>query len=97
MKVELDLSNYATNTDLKNAAGVDTLSFAIKFDLGNFKSNVNKLDIDKLQNLLTNLSTWKGEVDKLDMDKLVPAPVDVSKLRDALNNDVVKKIYILLR
>ena len=78
MKVELDLSNYAANTDLTNAAGVDTLSFAIKFDLGNFKSDVDKLDIDKLKNL-------------------VPAPVDVSKLSDVLNNDVVKKIYILLR
>ena len=97
MKVELDLSNYAANTDLTNAAGVDTLSFAIKFDLGNFKSDVDKLDIDKFKNLLTNLSTLKSEVDKLDIDKLVPAPVDVSKLSDVLNNDVVKKIYILLR
>ena len=45
-KVELDLPNYATKTDLKNATGVDTSSFAKKVDLANLKSNVNKLDID---------------------------------------------------
>ena len=46
VKVELDLPNYATKTDLKNATGVDTSSFAKKVDLANLKSNVNKLDID---------------------------------------------------
>ena len=30
MKVELDLSNYATKADLKNATGVDTSDFAKK-------------------------------------------------------------------
>ena len=33
MKVELDLSNYATKTDLQNATGVDTSDFAKKTDL----------------------------------------------------------------
>ena len=46
MKVELDLSNYSTKTDLKNATGVDTSKFDIKFDLANLKYNVDKLDID---------------------------------------------------
>ena len=50
VKVELDLSNYATKTDLKNATGVDTSSFDKKADLGNLKSNVDKLDIYKLKN-----------------------------------------------
>ena len=35
VKVELDLSNYETKADLKNAAGVDTLKFAKKVDLAN--------------------------------------------------------------
>ena len=48
VKVELDLSNYATKADLKNATGVDTSKFAKKVDLANLKSNVDKLDIDKL-------------------------------------------------
>ena len=37
MKVELDFSNYATNADLKNAAGDDISKFAEKVDLANFK------------------------------------------------------------
>ena len=52
MKVELDLSNYATKTDLKNATGIDKSSFAKKVDLPSLKSNVDKLDIDKLKKSL---------------------------------------------
>ena len=43
VKVELDLSNYATKADLKNATGVDTSKFAKKVDLTSLKSNVEKL------------------------------------------------------
>ena len=39
----------------------------------------------------------KNKVDKLDVDKLVPVPVDLSKLSDVVKNDVVKKMYIMLR
>ena len=56
VKVELDLSNYATKSDLKNATGVDKSKFAKKVDLANLKSDANKLDIDKLKNIPTNLS-----------------------------------------
>ena len=42
VKVELDLSNYATKADLKNATGVDTSDFAKKTDLTNLKSNVDR-------------------------------------------------------
>ena len=49
MKVELDLFDYATKADLKNAAGVDTSDFAKKTDLANMKFEVDKLDIDKLK------------------------------------------------
>ena len=78
MKVELDLSNYATKRDSKNATGIDTSSFAKKVDLANLKSNVDELDIDKLKNLATNLSNLKIKVHKLDIEKLVPIPVDLS-------------------
>ena len=50
------MSNYATKTDLKNATGVDTSRFAKKVDLANLKSNVDKLDTDKLKNVPTDLS-----------------------------------------
>ena len=61
MKVELDLSNYAIKADLENAAGIDTSKFAKKVDLANLKSNVDKLDTDKLKNISTNLSNFKIE------------------------------------
>ena len=43
--------------------------FAKKVDLANLKSNVDKLDIDKLKKLPTNLKNLKSKVDKLDADK----------------------------
>ena len=54
VKDELDLSNYATKRDLKNATGADTSFFAKKTDLAHSKSDVDKLDIDKFQNIPTN-------------------------------------------
>ena len=56
VKVELDFSNYATKADLKNATGVDTSKLARKIDLASLKSDVGKLDIDKLKIVPANLS-----------------------------------------
>ena len=69
IKVELDLTNYATKTDLKNTTHVDVSSFASK----------------------TNLAALKTEVDKIDVDKLKTAPIDLAKLTNAVENDLVKK------
>ena len=44
----LNLSNYATKTDLKNVTHVDNLSFTLKINLASIKSEVDKVDIDKL-------------------------------------------------
>ena len=88
MKVELDLSNYATKVDLKNMTGVDTSKFAKKVDLASLKSNVHQLDIDKLKHLPTDSSHLKIKVDKLNVDKIVPVPVDLSKLSDVVKNHV---------
>ena len=71
MKVELDLSNYAAEADLKNAAGVDTSKFAKKVDLANLKSN---------------LSNLKSKVDKLDIDKLVPVLAGITKTKGSSKN-----------
>ena len=91
VKVELDLSNYATESNFKNATGVDTSKFAKKVDLALLKFDVDKLDIYKLKNVPANLSNLKSKVDKLDVNKLIPAPFDLSQLSDAVKNDVVKK------
>ena len=91
VKVDLDLSNYVTKADLKNATGVDASDFDKKTDLANLKSDVDKLNIDKLKNVPKGLSNLKSKADKLDVDKLVAVPVDLSKLSDVVKNDVVKK------
>ena len=56
MNVKVDLSNYATKTDLKNVTHVDTSSFALKTNLANLKTEVDKLDIDKLAPVPVDLS-----------------------------------------
>ena len=48
VKVKLDLTNYATKTDLKNVTHVDTSNFALKTNLACLKTEVDKLDMDKL-------------------------------------------------
>ena len=69
VKIKLDLSDYATKADLKNAMGVDTSDFSNKTDLANLKSDVHKLDIDKLKDVTSNLSNLKVKLDKFDVDK----------------------------
>ena len=72
--------------------------FAKKTNLANFKkSDVDKLNNGKLKNVPNNLSDLKSEVDKLDGDKLVPATFDLCKLSDVVKNDVVKKVYLMLK
>ena len=89
--MEIDLSNYATKADIKNITHGDTSNFALKTNLSNLKTEVDKLDIDKLKSLPNNLSILKTKVDKLDIEKLLPLPADLSKLSNALKNEVVKK------
>ena len=69
IKVELDSANYATKDDVKNITHVDVSSFASK----------------------TNLVALKTEVDKIDADKLKTVPVDLAKLSNVVNNNIVKK------
>ena len=49
-------------------------------DLANLKSDVDKLDTDKFENVTSNLKNLKSKVDKLDVNKLVPVPLDLCKL-----------------
>ena len=48
INVKVDLSNYATKTDLKNISHIDVSSYALKSNLPSLKTEVDKLDIDKL-------------------------------------------------
>ena len=56
IKVKIDLSNYATKGDLKIVTHVDTSSFALKTNLANLKTEVDKLDIDNLAPVPVDLS-----------------------------------------
>ena len=80
INVKVDLSNYATKTDIKNISHFDTSSFAIKTNLANSKTEVDKLEIDKLAPVPFDLSKLSdvvknGVVKKTVYDKLV-AKVD---------------------
>ena len=93
LKIELDLFNYAIKADLRNATSVDTTKFVKKVDLATLKSDVDKLDIDKLKDVPNNVSNMKSEVDKLDVDKLVFFPVELSHVVKMMS---LKEIYIML-
>ena len=76
INVKVDLSNYATKADIKNISHVDTSSFALKTNLANLKTEVDKLDIDKLAPVSVDLSKLsdlvKNDVVKKDIyNKLV--------------------------
>ena len=59
INVKVDLSNYATKTDIKNISHVDTSSFALKTNLATLKTEVDKLvpvpvDLSKLSDVVKN-------------------------------------------
>ena len=86
------MSNYATKSDLKDATGIDTSKLAAKSDLVSLKTEVDKLDIDKLKYVPINSSNLRIKLDKLDIDKLTPVPVNLSKLSNVVKNEeIVKK------
>ena len=64
---------------------------AKQVDLANLRSNVDKLDLDKLKVFPTNLRNLKSEVDKLGVDKLILVSVDLSKLSNVFKKEVGKK------
>ena len=62
INVTVDLSNYSTKDDAKNITHVDTSSFALKTNLPNLKTEVDKLDVDKLATVPVDLSKLSNVV-----------------------------------
>ena len=66
----MDLSNYATKADIKNISHIDTSSFALKTNLANLKTEVDKLDVDKLVAVPVDLSKLSDVVKMILLKKL---------------------------
>ena len=90
INVNVDLSNYATKTDLKNVTHVDTSSFALKTNLANLKTEVDKLDIDKLAPVPVDLSKLSDEL-KNDVVKKAVYGKLVAKVNNIDTSDFVLK------
>ena len=76
INIKVDLSNYTTKADIKNISHVDISNFTLKTNLANLKTEVDKLEIDKLVPVPVDLSKLsdvvKNDVAKKDVyDKLV--------------------------
>ena len=84
INVKVDLSNYAIKSDIKNISHVNTSRFALKWNLASLKTEVDKLDIDKLVPFPIDLSKL-GDVVKNDVakkavyDKLVEKVNNIDK------------------
>ena len=80
IKVKIDLSNFATKTEIKNISHVDISSFALKTNLANLKTEVDELDIDKLVPISVDLSKLndlvKNDVVEKDVYNKLVAKVD---------------------
>ena len=81
VNVKVDLSSYATKADIKNISHIDTSNFTLKSNLANLKTKVNKLDIDKLKPIPTDLSKLSNVV-KNDIVK----KADYNKLGTKVDN-----------
>ena len=107
INVKVDLSNYTTKTDIKNISHVATSSFTLKSNLASLKTEVDKLDIDKLVPVPVDLSKLsdvvKNDVVKKTVyDKLVAKVNSIDTSRFVLKTkydrdkaEIENKILIL--
>ena len=89
-KVKIDLTNYATKKDIQSITHVNTSNFALKRNLANLKTEVGKLDIDKLVPIPNDLSKLNNVV-KNDVIKKVDYNKLVAKVNNIDTNDFVLK------
>ena len=80
IKVELDLSNYVTKDDVKNITHVDVSSYATKTNLTALKTEVDKIEVDKLKTVPDDLAKLSNVVKN-----------EVVKKTDFSADDYVKK------
>ena len=95
INVKVDLSNYTTKTDVTNITHIDTSRPALKSNLANLKTEVDKLDIDKLVPVPTDLSKLSNVVNndvvkKTEYDKLV---TKVNNIDTGTGKSILKSDY----
>ena len=90
INVKVDLSNYATKTDLKNVSHVDVSSFALKSNLASLKTEVDKLDINELTPVPNDLAKLSNVV-KNDVVKKIEYNKLVTKVDNIDTTNFVKK------
>ena len=90
INVKVDLSNYATKTYLENMTHLDDSRFALKTNLATLKTEVDKLDIDKLAPVPVDLSKL-SDVVKNDVVQKVVYDKLVGKVNNVDTNDFVLK------
>ena len=95
VNVKVDLSNYATKADIKNILHGDTLSFALKTNLANLRTEVDKLHIDKLVSVPVDLSEL-SDVVKNDVVNKTAYDKSVAKVNSIDTSAFVLKIKFLI-
>ena len=93
INVKVDLSNYATETDLKDATGIDTSNFALKSNLVSLKTEADKSDIDKLIPASFDLSKL-SDLLKLDVVKNTAYDELVAKVTNIDTSGLVLKTML---
>ena len=90
LRVKLDLSSSATKTDLNSMTHVDVSSFALKSNLDSLKTEVDKIDVDKLKTVPVDLSKLSNVVEnvvkKTMYDKLVTKVNNIENTGFVLKN-----------
>ena len=93
INVKVDLSNYATKTDLKNVSHVDVSSFALKSNFASLKTEVDKIDADILKTVPIDLAKLSNVV-KTDVVKKAEYNKLVTKVVNIDTTNFVKKSQI---
>ena len=88
--MKVDLSNYATKTDLKIVSHVDVSSFALKSNLASLKTEIDKIDVGKLKTVPVDLAKLSNVV-KYDVIKKTEYDKLVAKVNDIDNTNFVSR------
>ena len=86
IKVELDLSNYAAKDDVKNITHIDVSSYVTKTNLAALKTEVDKIDTDKLKTVPDDLAKLSNIV-KNEVVKKTDFSADIYVTRTKFNTD----------